>query len=144
MITKGFTYDSELELKDAGAVTSSAAGTVDGDARVLDLGQARVDARTIVHVTAVDATTGDERSQITMQFSNSATFASGIVNGPSLGFGAFEVVGGSADPALGIYELPWTNEVNGTVYRYARVYVMADGTSPSVTFSAFAVRAAAE
>lgn len=139
MLTKGYTYDDALELKDAGAITNSAAATVGGQARVLDLGAGRVDGRTILNVTAFDATTGDERSQITMQFSNSADFSSGVVNGASQGFGAFEVLGGSADPAVGLYELPWTNEINGTVYRYARVYVFGGGTSPSVTFTAHAV-----
>jgi len=143
MNSKGYTYDADLELKDAGAVTSSAAGTVASVAKVLDLGAGRVDGRTIINMTAFDATTGDERSQVTMQFSASSTFASGIVNGPSIGFGAYEVVGGSADPAAGLYELPWTNEVAGTVYRYARIWTFGGGTSPSVTFSAYAVLQAA-
>lgn len=143
MNSKGYTYDDALELKDAGAVTSSAAATVGGSAKVLDLGAGRVDGRTIINMTAFDATTGDERSQVTMQFSDSSTFASGVVNGPSIGFGAFEVLGGSADPAVGVYELPWSNEVAGTVYRYARIYTFGGGTSPSVTFSAFAVLKAA-
>jgi hypothetical protein len=138
MQTKGFTYDDALELKAAGAVTSSAAGSL-----ILDLGAGRTDGRTILDVTAFDATTGDERSQITMQFSNSATFASGVVNGTSVGFGAFEVLGGSADPALGRHELPWCNEIAGTQYRYARIYTFGGGTSPSVTYSAFAVLQAA-
>ncbi len=143
MISKGFTYDDALELKDAGAVTSSAAAQVGGADRILDLGPGRVDGRTIINMTAFDATTGDERSQVTMQFSNSPTFASGIVNGPSYGFGAFEVLGGSADPAAGEYELPWSNEILGTVYRYARLYTFGGGTTPSVTYTAFAVLKAA-
>jgi len=143
MISKGFTFDAELELKDSGAVTSSAAAQVGGVDRILDLGVGRVDGRTIINLTAFDATTGDERSQVTMQFSASSTFASGIVNGPSYGFGAFEVLGGSADPPIGQYELPWSNEVGGTIYRYCRIYTFGGGTSPSATFSAYAVRQAA-
>lgn len=142
MITKGYTYDSDLVLKDAGAISSSAAAQVDGADRIIDLGAGRVDGRTIVKVTAFDATTGDERADVVMQFSASATFASGIVNGTRLGFGAFEVQGGSADPATGTYELPWTNEINGTVYRYMRAYTFCDGTSPSLNYSAHAVQAA--
>lgn len=140
-ISKDFAFDSDLELKDAGAVTSSAAAQVGGADRILDIGVGRVDGRTILNVTAFDATTGDERSQITMQFSNAADFGSGIVNGPSFGFGAFEVLGGSADPTVGRYELPWTNEINGVKYRYCRLYTFGGGTSPSVTYSAFAVLA---
>lgn len=143
MNSKGYTYDNALLLKDAGAVTTSAAGTVSGSAKVLDLGAGRVDGRTIINMTAFDATTGDERSQVTMQFSASSTFASGVVNGPSIGFGDATVLGTSADPAAGVYELPWTNEVAGTVYRYARIYTYGGGTSPSVTFSAHAVLKAA-
>ena len=143
MNSKGYTYDADLLLKDSGAVTTSAAGTVASVAKILDLGAGRVDGRTIIDMTAFDATTGDERSQVTMQFSASSTFASGVVNGPSIGFGAYEVVAGSADPAVGVYELPWTNEIAGTVYRYARIYTFGGGTSPSVTFSAYAVLKAA-
>ncbi len=143
MNSKGYTYDSDLLLKDSSAVTTSAAAQVASVDKVVDLGLGRVDGRTIINMTAFDATTGDERSQVTMQFSNSATFASGVVNGSSQGFGAFEVLGGSADPAVGVYELPWTNEIAGTLYRYARVYTFGGGTSPSVTFSAFAVLKAA-
>lgn len=144
MISKGYTYDAELELKDSGAATTSAAGQVGGVDKIVDLGVGRVDGRTIIDLTAFDATTGDERSQVTMQFSNSATFAFGIVNGPSYGFGAFEVLGGSADPAVGQYELPWTNEILGTIYRYMRIYTFGGGTSPSATYSAYAVRQAAQ
>jgi hypothetical protein len=137
--TKGLTFDAALLLKDSGAVTASGAATVDGDARVLDLGNARVDARTILDVTAIATASNDERYTAQMQFSDSSTFASGVVVGPAFVLGAAEVVGGSADTPVGRYEFSWTNEVQGRLYRYARLYIHTAGTDETITFEAYAM-----
>lgn len=136
---RGFQYDAALVLRDAGAVTSSRAATVGGNARVLTLGPARVDGRVIVDLTALTVNDNTERYTLITQYSESPTFASGVVNGAALSMGAFEVAGGSADTALGRHEVGFTNEINGKVYPYMRLYELIGGDSPSINFVAFAV-----
>jgi hypothetical protein len=126
---KDYTFDYELRLKDAGLIAASAAAQVGGAAKILDLGLARVDAVVLVDTTAVEVATGDERYLIMAQFSNSASFASGVVNGPALNLGDSSVTLASADSgAAERHELKVTNEINGTLYRYMRLYTVVQGT----------------
>lgn len=141
--SKGSTYDHALRLKDSYAVTASAAGQVASADKVLDLGTGRVDARTILQVSAIKVNANDERYIAQMQFSNSPTFASGVLIGPAFVLGALEVAGGSADTPVGEYELPWTNEIQGTLYRYARIYTHTVGTDETITYTAHVVKQAA-
>lgn len=140
---KDFIYDNSLLLKDAGLVAADAAATVSSSARVLDLGAGRIDGRVIADVTAIEVADGNERFLVKCQFSASATFASGIVGGTILEFGDSSVTKNSADSTVGRYELPFTNEVNGVVYRYMRLWTEVDGTvGTGINYSAFAVTTA--
>lgn len=142
MGARGYNFDRLLQLKDAGAVTSSAAAQVGGSAAVLDMGAARFDAVARINVAAI--TTGaDNAYDIIVQGSNSPTFASGIENLASLNLGNTAVRdGGAQTSGPGIYELPVTNEQADTVYRYIRIYTKVAGTSPSINFDAFLTTAA--
>jgi hypothetical protein len=127
--SKDFTYDHDLRLKDAGLIAADAAAQVGGADKILNLGLGRVDGRVIVDVTAIEVATGDESYRIKTQFSNSATFASGVVGGTQLHLGDSSVlIGESADSVVGRYELPYTNEITGTVYQYMRIYTDVTGT----------------
>jgi hypothetical protein len=42
---------------------------------------------------------------------------------------------------IGRYELPFSNEINGTTYRYARAYTNVSGTTPSINYTAYIVQA---
>lgn len=126
--SKDWTFDYDLRLKDAGLVAADAAAQVGGADKILDLGESRVDGRVIVDISAIEVADNDEAFFIICQFSDSATFASGIVNGTCLPTGTLEVVKSSADTAVGRYELPFTNEINGTIYRYMRLYTEVQGT----------------
>jgi hypothetical protein len=133
-----YTFDADLELKDAGAITASAAAQVDGAAKILDMGAARFDGLVLINVTALDIVSNDEEYNIIVQGSSSATFASDIENLAMLNLGATEVRdGGAKDSVVGIYELPVTNEAADTVYRYIRIYIFIAGTTPSINFTAF-------
>ncbi len=138
------TFDYSLRMKDAGLIAADAAWTVDGSAKIIDLGASRVDARVIVDVTAVEIASNDERYFVKLQFSNSATFASGVVEGPGIFMGALEtLIGADTDTAVGRYELPFTNELNGTVYRYVRGYTDVAGTiATGINFTANMVKQA--
>ena len=139
---KDATFDYALLLKDAGLVAADAAATVSSVARILDLGQARVDGRVVVDFSAIEVDTGNERYLIIAQFSSSASFASGIVNGPCLNVGDSSVTLASADNgAAERHELPFTNEINGTTYRYMRLYTDVTGTiATGVNYTAYVVK----
>ncbi len=102
---------------------------------ILDLGSGRFDAVLVFDVTALDIVSNDEAYNIIVQVSNSATFASGIEEAARRLLGATEVRKGAGDSAVGRYEMPFTNDVNGTEYRHARVLVDVAGTTPSITIS---------
>ena len=72
------TFDASLVLKDAGAITSSGVCTVDGSAKILDIGGGAMEADIVIDVSAIELETGDERYVIGAQISDSATFASGV------------------------------------------------------------------
>lgn len=133
-------FDTELELKDAGLVASSAAAQVDGSNKIIDLGLGRVKADVVIDATAVEFDNNDELYTIIAEFSNSATFASGIVSGQSIALGAAGAAPGGADTLLeiGRYELPFTNIINDTHYRYMRLYTVVAGTvATGINYNAF-------
>lgn len=139
---KDVTYDHATLMKDAGAITSSAAAQVGGSARVLDLGDGRLDGRVVADITAIVTAENDQVYGIEFQVSNSATFASGNVVAASLRVGHATPVGGSANTsAPARMELGVTNEVNGTRYRYARLFTRVAGAgSPSISYTAHLAR----
>lgn len=135
---KDFTYDNATRLKDAGAVTTTGADQVGGSAQVLDLGAGRVDARVIVDISALTVGgASPENYQIVAQFSNSSSFASGVVNGASVFVGSATPTNQSANTAAPArVEIGVTNEINGTIYRYMRTFRIVAGTAPSINYVA--------
>ena len=132
--------DVNLELKDAGLVAASAAAEVDSTAQILDLGLGRTDAEVVLDVTAVEVESGDEVYTVICEFSNSATFASGIVSGASIQLGdeAAMIGGTDTDNGVGRYKLGFSNVVNDTHYRYMRLYTVVAGTiTTGINYSAF-------
>jgi hypothetical protein len=140
---RDFTYDDALEVSDGGAIVADGYAEVAGVATTLDLGAGRVDARVVLDLdTIVTNGAAPESYGVRVRLSNSATFASGVVLGTGLLLGAAAATGASASNAAGErHEIPFTNEVNGTVYRYARLHVDVGGTAPSIDFASFVVLA---
>lgn len=131
-------FDSLLEMKDAGAIASSAAAQVDAADKILDLGLGLVEANLIIDVTALEVADGNEVYSIEWQLSNSATFAATVVVASVLRIGDSSVAFGSADNAVGRYIQPVNNEFNGTAYRYARLFTRIAGTvATGINYSAF-------
>lgn len=140
---KDETFDTATQLKDAGLVAASAAAQVGGSDAILDMGAARVDARAIIDISAVEVATGDEKYVIIAQGSNSASFASGVVNLGALPLGDSSVSLESADTTTGRRELAFCNEVSGTVYRYVRLYTQVVGMiATGINYTAFLVKKA--
>ena len=120
--------DGTYLLKDAGLVAADAAGTVSAAAKIADLGAGKVEGHLIIDVTAIEIDDNDEVYKISLQGSSSSTFASTIEDLVIIELGANEVLGGDQDSAIGRYKVPFTNERNGTVYQYVRVYCDVTGT----------------
>lgn len=132
------TYDVNLRLSNGeGAITASAAAQVASAALILDLGAGRVDVRAITDVTALDVASGDEKYEFEFQLSSSASFATVDGIGGILKLGDSTTNGQSADSVIGRYETMFTNEFNGTIYRYCRLYRRIAGTTPSITSTCF-------
>lgn len=139
------TYDSLLELKDAGLVAASAAATVDSVAEIVDLGSGDVDADIIIDVSACEVASGDELYIVGAQISSSSTFASDIYEICSLKLGDSAVVPGDTDMGTGRYVLPFQNRIgDGTAKRYMRIYTHVSGTiATGINFTAYLAKKAA-
>lgn len=126
-----YTFDYDLRLKDAGDVIADDAAQVGGVDKILDLGQSRVDGTVVVDITVIEVASNNEEYIIQTQFSDVSDFDTGsqvIVVGTCLHTGALELTKATADTAVGRYELPFTNELNGTIYRYMRLWTEVRGT----------------
>lgn len=129
---RDFTVDVGLQLSDGGLVTSDAVAEVSSAAAIIDLGASRVDGRLILDAAVVEVASGDEVCHYALEFSNSASFASGIRQGPGITLGdqAPATMGNAdTDNGAGRYELGFTNEFpGGTTYRYVRLNQNFSGT----------------
>jgi hypothetical protein len=130
--------DNTLILKDAGLVAEDAAGTVDSEAVIANVGAGLVEGKLIVDVTAIEIADNDEKYAIKLQGSSESDFADTIEDLAILELGAAETLGGDQDSAIGRYTVPFRNEKNGTVYPYLRLYTDVTGTiATGINFSAF-------
>jgi len=124
-----YTFDADLELKDAGLVAASAAATVGGSAQILDLGDAIFSGIVVIDASAIEIASNDEEYDIILQGSNSATFASGIESLAQMNLGATEVrQGGAGDSLAGRYLMPFVNIQADITYRYVRIYTVVAGS----------------
>jgi hypothetical protein len=131
------TFDVALQLKDAGVVNATGAAQVGGATKVLHVGAGRYDAAAVIDVSAIDVTSGDESYQIEIQGSTAEDFSAGVVNLAILKLGDSTVTGESADSIPGRFELPFTNDHEGTLYPYLRAHHTIAGTTPSINYTAW-------
>lgn len=130
-----FTYDDSLNLKDAGLVATSAA-----ESTIVDLGAGFVEGAVVVDVTALEVASTDEVYTICLEGSNVAAMSSGSVTLMMFEMGN-AAAPADADTATGRFYLPFTNEQNGTVYRYVRIYTRVAGSvATGINYSAFIVK----
>jgi len=129
-----YTLDSTLQLKDAGAIKVSAAAQVGGSDQIIDLGAAaKVKGEVVIDATAIEIASNDEHYQIVLEGSSASDFSATLEPLAQVSVGAKEVIppGSTAydtDSTAGRYIMPFTNERNGTVYRYLRLYTVCTGT----------------
>lgn len=145
---QSYTFDSDLELKDAGLIAADENATqVDSADSIIDLGEGRMTGTLVINATAVEVDTGDEAYQIQTMYSNSATHASGVVAGVQFAIGdaaalatiyAAPTVSPDTDLGVGRYEIPISNVFNGVTYRYLLLCVDVTGTiATGVNFTAY-------
>jgi hypothetical protein len=126
------TYDHATLLKAAGLVAASAAGSV-----ILDLGDGLMEADMVIDVTALEVATGDEIYTISLEGSSVAAMSSGSVELAKITLGN-NPAPSDADTSTGRHVVPIRNELNGTLYRYVRVYTTVAGTiATGINYSAF-------
>lgn len=137
-----YTFDADLEFKDSGSVTASAAAQVDSAAKVVDLGTGFFKADLVIDITSIEVATGNESYKVAVELSDDSGFSSGSeFERCAIVFGDSSIHGGDTDTATGRYVLPFDNRFgDGTTYRYARVYTTVAGTidSTGIVYSAFA------
>lgn len=128
--------DNDFILKDAGLVAADAAGQVNSEDVIAELGAGLVEGHMIVDVSAIEIASNDELYKISLQGSSKSDFADTYEDLAILELGAAEVLGGDQDSATGRYKVPFRNERNGTIYPYARLYTDVSGTiATGINFS---------
>lgn len=126
------TYDHATLLKAAGLVAASAAGSV-----ILDLGDGFMEADLIIDISALEVASNDEIYTIALEGSSVAAMTSGSVTLAEKQFGNVPAPA-DADTAVGRHLVPITNELNGTLYRYVRIYTTVAGAiATGINYSAF-------
>ena len=138
MAESNYPYDANLQLKDAGAITSSAAAQVGGSDKIITVGDEAFEGDFVVDVSALVQDDGNEQANILLQGSNSATFASGVVTLAIVSLGAATGALGARSAVTGLtrYSVPFKNIFGGTRYAYLRAYTAVAGTTPSVNYVA--------
>jgi len=126
------TYDHATLLKAAGLVAASAAGSV-----ILDLGDGYMEADLIIDISAMEVADGNEIYTIALEGSSVAAMTSLSVTLAEKTFGN-NPAPADADTTVGRHLVPITNELNGTIYRYVRLYTTVAGTiATGINYSAF-------
>lgn len=120
-------YDDSLLMKDAGLVASSAAATVDSSACVIDLGAGYFQGKVVIDISAIETGSSDEIYTICFQVSATTAFSS-FEDVCSIQVGHATPLRGNVTSAIGRYNLLVHNEMQGTVYRYGRIYTVVAGT----------------
>jgi hypothetical protein len=134
-------FDKKLELKDAGLVAVSQAGTVAGQAKVVNLGRELVEGKMVIDVAALEIASGNELYRIKLQGSAAHDFSSKVEDLAILELGAKEVLGGDQDSQAGRYVLPFSNAKGLYAWPYVRLYAEVSGSVASgINFSAFLAR----
>lgn len=137
------TFDAELEFKDAGLVSASAAAQVDSAAKYVDVGTGHFKGCMIIDVSALEIASNDEIYDIVIQGSPDTDFtAATLCDLCQLNLSAAEVkrTDCNKDDTTGRYKLYFDNENDGTYYRYLRVYTAVAGTiATGINYTAYAV-----
>ena len=142
------TYDDLLDLEDGTTdfdATKAAKGGATTGLAYLDLGTGLVEGMIRIDVTSCEVATGDENYRVGVQLSSVTGFGSDMHESQALELGDATTLEGDTDLGVGQYNIPFRNEVDGTVYRYMRLNVTVAGTidSTGLKFRAYLAKATA-
>lgn len=145
-----FTVPVDANLQFASAQTLTATGYVNNTTAVLDLGLGRFTGMLALDISALKVSVTDETYKFCLIGSNDAVFGNGncdlLAYHDFAGLAANRVIATilAASPTVpptnlagSIVYLPFTNFMQGFVYRYTKLYVIIAGTSPTTTLSAW-------
>jgi hypothetical protein len=127
--------DTEHILKDAGAVTASGYGTVDAEAKVVNLGKGLVRGNLVVDISAIDISAGNEAYTIHLMGGSDGDFTE-EVSLASKELGASGALEGNLDSAISRVVIPFQNEDRGVIYPYVRIRHVISGAGPSINYTA--------
>jgi hypothetical protein len=145
-----FTLPVDANMQFASAQTLTATGFVNNSNAVLDLQPGRFMGMLALDITALDITSGNETYQLSLLGSNDNTFGNGNVD--LLAFHDFAAAPAgriiptllAASPTIpdagragSLIAIPFTNIMQGFIYRYLKLDAVLAGTTPSITLSAW-------
>ena len=136
--------DAETKFCEDLARTASGVIQMNAVDRILAVGAGRQDFSWVIDIGVIETDTANELYTFILQGSNSATFASGIVNLAMAQFGAAAVLVGapSASTPIGRYVYGASNEPGLYDYKYVRLNLIIAGTiaAGGITFSSWLTR----
>jgi hypothetical protein len=137
-----YTFDANLQFKDAGLVAASAQAQVAGADKIINVGNGRFNGKLVIDATAIEVDSSNELYSIEVQGSTSSTFASGNVVLCERQLGHSSVTGSSASDAAGRYTLDFSNvDMDGNRLPYLRVYTRVAGTiATGINYTAWATK----
>jgi hypothetical protein len=128
-------FDSRLEHRALGSAAITATAVLD---TITQRAASRTAYRTLVTIESCKISANDELYQVVCELSDDdfSTVAAAVAVAD---FGATEVrQSGAPDTAVGdTAEIMWSTEYNGAKYQYARLRLIAAGTSPSIGLGCF-------
>ncbi len=140
-----YTLDADTLLHDAAALTATGAGEVGAVAKVLDFGGAspgtgviniaHTKGDLIVDVRVIDVADADETYTLVYQLGDAVGFGGVVVNRAQVSFGAaggLATSGATADGNTQRRIVGVDNEFDGTIFRFARLFAVIAGTTPSI------------
>ncbi len=157
-IVPNFTLPRDAMLEFASAQTLTATGYINNTTAVLDLGggsgstagAGRMVGMLALDISAMDVTSGDETYALALLGSNDSAFGNG--NCELLAYHDFAAAASGRTIATicgislavpptslnsTIMGIPFTNLMQGYIYRYLKLYAVIAGTTPSITLSAW-------
>lgn len=102
--------------------------------------QPRIDAQLVADIPAIKTSAGNETYKLLLLVSNDPAFGAGNVEqaaGIMLGKGASRDGINMKDSVIGRIELGFTNQIEGNIYQYGKLYLVLGGTTPSINVTAF-------
>jgi len=119
---RGRLYDDLLVLKAKGTVATSMVGEDPvGTDTYVDLGNGRCRGDVVYNVYANPTLVGSSKITLRIQGSRNAAFST-INDLQIVELGDSTQISGGSDLGVGRYILPFTNDFDGTIYRYVRHY----------------------